>query len=237
MHFLILAIPVFIVSLICFLIFGRRLGVVAVVVSAGVGGYIFSLISREAVEAYLFIGAMGFLPLLLIVWAGSAAGLRLRRGGPAASAGAAPRGLDYKLLVHLDAEKLAKEGIGGAYQQLLPRLRAFVSRPLEVTDLLADQTLPSSASRSGGDRHVTYSPSAAGDDPESWGRATYAFFQCVNAQLAQAPVRLYAIKAGNDLGGLFLTPAQAESACKALGQREEWPYLPEAQGPWYGRFH
>ena len=234
MHLLILAIPVFVVSLICFLIFGRKLGAVAVVVSAAAGGYFFALMSREALEAYLFIGAMGFLPLLLIVWAGSATGLRLRRGGRAASGGNAPRELDYRHLVHLDAEKLAKEGIGRAYEQLLPRLRAFVSRPLEVADLFADQTLGSYASRSGDSRQIT---SAAEDEAESWGRATYALFQCVNAQLADAPVRLYAVKGGNDLGGLFLTPAHAESARKAIRKREEWPYLPEPQGPWYGRFH
>ena len=78
---------------------------------------------------------------------------------------------------------------------------------------------------------------AKGDEDESWGRATFALFDIVNRQLAKTPYRFFAINGGNDLGGLFLTPPQAEAAKKSLPRKQDWPYLPSANKPWYGRYH
>jgi hypothetical protein len=52
-----------------------------------------------------------------------------------------------------------------------------------------------------------------------------------------APYRFFAINGGNDLGGMFLTPAQAEAAKQSLPRKQDWPYLPTASKPWYGRYH
>jgi hypothetical protein len=76
-----------------------------------------------------------------------------------------------------------------------------------------------------------------GDDDESWGRATFALFDIVNRQLAKTPYRFFASNGGNDLFGMFLTPAQAEAAKKSLPRKQDWPYLPNASKPWYGQYH
>jgi protease I len=65
---------------------------------------------------------------------------------------------------------------------------------------------------------------AKGDEDESWGRATFALFDIVNRQLAKTPYRFFAINGGNDLGGMFLTPAQAEAAKKSLPRKQDWRY-------------
>jgi hypothetical protein len=75
------------------------------------------------------------------------------------------------------------------------------------------------------------------DGDESWGRATFAIFDIVNRQLAKTPYRFFAINGGNDLGGMFLTPAQAEAAKTSLPRKQDCPYLPTASTHWYGRYH
>jgi hypothetical protein len=55
--------------------------------------------------------------------------------------------------------------------------------------------------------------------------------------LANSEYRFYAINGGNDLGGMFLMPAQAQAAQKALPNKRDWPYLPEDVPPWYGQYH
>lgn len=84
---------------------------------------------------------------------------------------------------------------------------------------------------------VDYPIYAKGDHDESWGRATFALFDIVNRQLAKTPYRFFAINGGNDLGGMFLTPAQAEAAKKSLPRKQDWPYLPSENKPWYGQYH
>ena len=42
--------------------------------------------------------------------------------------------LDYDQVVLLDAEELAEQGILSAYEELLPRLKRYVSSPGEVTE-------------------------------------------------------------------------------------------------------
>ena len=147
----------------------------------------------------------------------------------------APGSLDYEKLVTLDAEDLAEQGIAEAYRGLIPVLSSYVAHPLEVEDLV-DEDACSYSVRCNGVDHLVYSPSVSGTEQASWGRATAVFFQLVNEQLAATPVRFYAINGGNDLGGLFLTEAQAESARAALPRKEDWPYFPTLQEPWHGHF-
>jgi hypothetical protein len=143
---------------------------------------------------------------------------------------------DYDQMAFLDAENLAEGGIGKAYEALLPRLRRYVNHPARLEEVVDDYA-PRYAVRFGGREFVIYAPELEGELGESWGRATYAFFTILNEQLAGSEYRFFAINGGNDLGGLFLTPAQAEASRKTLSRKEDWPYLPTDEYPWYGQYH
>jgi hypothetical protein len=140
--------------------------------------------------------------------------------------------LDYDGLVMLDAEALAEGGIGEAYEKLLPALRVHVAKPEQIEEVSNPDT-PSYAIRFRQMNHAVYGPGVAA---HSWGLATYIFFRVVNDQLAQAPVRFYAINTGNDLGGMFLTPEQVAAARKVL-KKSDWPYLPTLEPDWLGQPH
>jgi hypothetical protein len=110
---------------------------------------------------------------------------------------------------------LAETGIGEAYERLLPELRKYVPQP-ERLDEVIDNDTPIYSVRCGGKEHAIYGPGLSEEGGGSWGRATVAFFAIVNGQLAVAAYRFFAINGGNDLGGMFLTPAQAQSARASL---------------------
>jgi hypothetical protein len=143
--------------------------------------------------------------------------------------------LNYDDLVHLDAENLAEEGIGQAYESLLPELRKYVQQPVQIEEVI-DNDAPSYAVKCGAQEFVIYEPELGDDNGNSWGRATYAFFTIVNDQLASSSYRFYAISGGNDLGGMFLTQAQAQEAQKTLPNKADWPYVPKDEQPWYGQY-
>ncbi len=144
--------------------------------------------------------------------------------------------LDYNRWIHLDAESLAETGIGQAYESLVPELRKYVRQPTPVEESIDDNT-PRYAVKCGAREFVIYGPEVNGEPASSWGRATVAFFTIINDQLANSEYRFYAINGGNDLGGMFLTPAQARAAQGALPNKTDWPYLPEDMPPWYGQYH
>ena len=144
--------------------------------------------------------------------------------------------LDYDELVHLDAEDLAETGIGEAYESLLPKLRQYVQQPARIEELV-DNDAPRYSVKCGARQFIIYAPALNDEAGNSWGRATFAFFTIVNDQLASTSYRLYAINGGNDLGGMFLTPAQADAAKKTLPNKTDWPYLPKDEHPWYGQHH
>ena len=146
---------------------------------------------------------------------------------------AMPYKLDYDRLIQLDAEDLAETGIAEAYQEFLPELRKYVPEPAKVEEL-SDHDAPRYSVKCRGREFLIYGP---GDEDESWGRATFAFFTLVNDQLAHSEYRLYAINGGNDLGGMFLTPAQALAAREGLPNKGDWPYLPDNVPPYYGEPH
>lgn len=142
--------------------------------------------------------------------------------------------LDYDQLVLLDAEELAETGIAEAYARLLPDLRKYVQQPSRVEEVIDDDT-PVYSVRCGGKEYPIYGPDLDEEEGGAWGRATVAFFALVNEQLAGTPYRFYAINGGNDLGGMFLTPAQAHESRASLPRSDDWPYLPQDDPPWYGQ--
>ena len=144
--------------------------------------------------------------------------------------------LDYDQLILLDAEDLAEAGIREAYESLLPELGKYVPQPAPIEELI-DNDAPRYAVKCGTKEFVIYEPGLEEEESNSWGRATVAFFTIVNDQLTNSEYRFYAINGGNDLGGMFLTQAQAQSAQKALPNKTDWPYLPKDEQTWYGQYH
>ena len=147
-----------------------------------------------------------------------------------------PFTLDYDQWIHLDAEDLAETGICEAYERLLPELRKYVPQPEPVEEVIDNDT-PRYSVRCEGKEYAIHGPELNEAGVSSWGRATFAFFHIVNEQLAGSEYRFYAINGGNDLGGMFLTPAQARAAHDTLPNRKDWPYLPTDEPPWYGQYH
>lgn len=144
--------------------------------------------------------------------------------------------LDYGKMLMLDAETLAEAGIKRAYEDILPILSKHVSQPAEIREVVDNDT-PSYAVQCGDREYPIYSPGLPDGEGQSWGRAAHAFFEIVNAQLTKSEYRLYAINGGNDLGGIFLTQAECAAARKSLPRKEDWPYLPTLEHPWYGQYH
>lgn len=144
--------------------------------------------------------------------------------------------LDYDQWIHLDAEDLAETGIVEAYERLLPELQKYVSQPARLEEVI-DNGTPIYAVRCGGKDYPIYGPELEEEGGNNWGRATVAFFAIVNEQLAGTAFRFYAINGGNDLGGMFLTPAEADDARSSLPRPQDWPYLPKDEPPWYGQHH
>lgn len=144
--------------------------------------------------------------------------------------------LDYNRMLRLDAEDLAEGGIRRAYQPVREILSQYLTEPAEIQEVVDDDK-PSYSVRCRGQEYVIYSPELPNDEGQSWGRAAHAFFGIVNDQLVKSEYRLYAINGGNDLGGMFLTQAECEAARKSLPRKEDWPYLPTSEHPWYGQWH
>ena len=131
---------------------------------------------------------------------------------------------------------MAETGIREAYERLLPELRKYVPQPAQVEEVIDNDT-PRYSVGCGGKEYAIYTPELEEAGDNSWGRATFAFFRIVNEQLARSEHRFYAINGGNDLGGMFLTPAQARESRGSLPNQADWPYLPTDEPPWYGQYH
>lgn len=146
--------------------------------------------------------------------------------------------LDYARSILLDAENLAEHGIGEAFRtKVAPLLRGFIPAHAvvdEVEDIPGDYTY---SVMFRGREFIVYSPEVDNSAGQSWGRAMYALFTVVNEQLAASTHRFYAINGGNDLEGMFLTPADAEAARRGLPRKSDWPYLPTLEDTWYGAHH
>jgi hypothetical protein len=145
-------------------------------------------------------------------------------------------GLDDDQLVFLDAETLAEGGIAEAYESLRPKLLHYQPQPAAITEN-KDRYGDHYAVRFREREFRIHGPEIDNSEGQGWGRASHAFFTIINEQLAGSEYRFYAIGAANDLSGMFLTPAQAEAARKALPHKDDWPYLPTDEPPWYGQPH
>jgi len=144
--------------------------------------------------------------------------------------------LYYDDAIMLDAEELAEGGIARGYESVLPALRKFVKAPAKIEEN-RDDDAPSYSVICGDAEFEIYSPDLDEEAGNSWGRATVALFAIVNGQLKNSSHRFYAINGGNDLFGMFLTPAQAKEAQKSLPNKSDWPYLPKDEEPYYGQYH
>ena len=143
--------------------------------------------------------------------------------------------LDYNKMFLLDAEGLAEGGILQAYQSVREIILQYVGEDSEIQEVIDDDK-PSYTVKCRGQEYPIYSPALPDREGQSWGRATHAFFAIVNDQMTKSEYRLYAINGGNDLGGIFLTQAECDAARKSLPRKEDWPYLPTLEHPWYGQF-
>jgi hypothetical protein len=144
--------------------------------------------------------------------------------------------LNYDDGIMLDAESLAEGGIVEGYESVLPALRKFVKNPAKIEEHRDDDT-PSYSVRCGDIQFEIYGPNLEEGEGNSWGRATVALFSIVNAQLKKSSHQFFAINGGNDLFGMFLTPAQAKDAQKSLPNKSDWPYIPKDEEPYYGMYH
>jgi hypothetical protein len=144
--------------------------------------------------------------------------------------------LNYSHAIQLDAEALAEQGMAERYVSVQPALKAYGVVPLMLTENLDSEKGLYSVTIGSDTQQITPSPLGGGEG-ESWGVATAVFFEFVNRQLAQAPVKFYALNAGNDLMGIFLTESQVAMAKKNIKRPSDWPYLPKMQAPWFGQYH
>ncbi|MDB5552018.1 MAG: hypothetical protein JWL86_2002 [Rhizobium sp.] len=135
--------------------------------------------------------------------------------------------------VPLDAEALAEGGIKERYEELLPELRKYVSDQVEIEEELGEYSDFYVVRANGREYRIYDDP----DEQRSWGYATFAFFEILNENLADASVNFYALYGGNDLAGMFLTSEEMEEIRATTSNRQAWPYRPSMEDPWYGQFH
>jgi hypothetical protein len=153
------------------------------------------------------------------------------QAGGAVGGAAAPFGEDDVVL--LDAEELAEGGILEAYEQLHPQLRQYTSEEVDI----AEEVDADGAAYTvfADEKRYDIRGERVKEDP--WVLATIAFFEIVNAGLAHATHRfyaLYALYAGNDLAGVFLTEAQFQAAWQSIARPFERPWVPVNRAPGYG---
>ncbi len=140
--------------------------------------------------------------------------------------------IDYDFAITLDAEELAELGVAAGYAELAPHLAAAGVEPRPPRELTDSDN---------GEYAVVYEDRiyricGPDLDDDSWGRATHALFDIVNTQLSGTGLSWYAINGGNDLHAILLTDAEAALSRRALPRRQDWPYLPTDEPPWFGAF-
>jgi hypothetical protein len=144
------------------------------------------------------------------------------------SAVAAP--FDDDDVVLLDAQDLAEGGILEAYEQLHPQLRQHEAAEIDLAEEFDEEAAMYSVLAD--DKRYDIRGNGAEGDP--WVLATIAFFEIVNAGLAQATHRFYALYGGKDLAGIFLTDEQFDAARRSIARHSDWPWTPVNRAPDYG---
>lgn len=162
--------------------------------------------------------------------------LGLRPGSVPETGDVTKGSLDYDKAFFLDAEDLAEQGIGEAYDELKPHLVSFVEDVAEILEQFDPDTGEYSV-RSQDAEYQVSAPNIPDGEGSSWGRAAFALFSMVNAQLQDTDVRLYALNGGNDLQGIFLSASEYEEAMAESPDARDRPYLPTPEHPWYGQAH
>ena len=137
-------------------------------------------------------------------------------------------------MILLDAEELAEGAIKQTYDELLPELQKHIFLPAKLEESL-DRNIPRYSVKCNDIEYVIYGPEIKSRD--AWERATFAFFDIINRQIGISNCRFYALYSANDLGGIFLTPQQAEAVKQSIASKMDWPYIPDLNPPWYGSFH
>jgi len=156
-------------------------------------------------------------------------------------AGLAPaEEIDFDQAIHLDAENLAEGGIGEAYANLKSSMRSHGVEPVGIEEIREPLSLHYLI-RALGREFVIYdklSDVTEESNSDIWLRSAVVLFEIVNSQLDKSKVRFYALNSGNDLMGVFLTPADAQEARNSLPKRTDWPYLPDGNdAEWGGQYH
>jgi len=116
--------------------------------------------------------------------------------------------LNYDDLIPLDAEDLAEFAFKSTYQALRPALLRYIPSVAPIEERF-DHDNPSFTVIGLGQEYFIHGGS---DQDESWGNATFAFFDIVNRQLQSTRYRFFAFNGGNDLSGMFLSLEEAEAA-------------------------
>ena len=111
--------------------------------------------------------------------------------------------LDYNRWIHFDAENLAEQGIGEAYERVKPELRNYGVSPALVEEMI-DNDLPSYSVRFGNTEYVIHHPnSSEWAELQQLGRSR-PLCSFVSS-MTSSPIRVtsfYAINVcGNDLRG------------------------------------
>ncbi len=146
--------------------------------------------------------------------------------------------INYDVAFFLDAEALAEGGISEAYQKVMPELMRYIPDPVQIEEIINDANYAILA------QGTLYSIFPIDEFIENaaeqnlWGIAAYVFFKIINDQLiaSKAPVLFYAINGGNDLAGIFLSPADAKATQTSLRNPKDWPYLITPNPPYYGAY-
>jgi hypothetical protein len=142
---------------------------------------------------------------------------------------------------HADAEDLAEGGILGFLETIASFLATEGVTVPEIEEDLAEDHYR--LNLAGSDFGIYEPEDVAREETEPgrvWAIATVRTFELVNRLLATAASqeRLYAVNGGNDLFGMFLTPAQfSEITAYAGSAAHGAPYEVRDDPPWYGDRH
>ena len=137
--------------------------------------------------------------------------------------------IDYDQAYHLDAESLAEMGIREAYEKVLIKLSTLVETPLNIEEIRNEDNTKYII-KFNNKEHLIYDEST-NSNKNSWGNATYVFFEIINSQLVDKEIKFYAVNGGNDLFGIFLTEKQAKASRNGLNNPKDWPYIPKNETP------
>ena len=141
---------------------------------------------------------------------------------------------DWGRKFYADAEDLAEGGIAQFLRSIEPFLKRQGVDGLEIEEQLSETGYTVII---GSTPYPIYTQEEM-ETEDGWWLATVRTFELVNELLvlAGSEERFYAVGGGNDMFGLFLTPALHEVICNHKdASPRECPYVPLIDPPWYGQ--